>query len=130
MYKIIVVTYSFLILFQSFNINLEVISKVNALLEHARYHKTVYGDTFFEFLSEHYGENMASHENKHQEHGDLPFKDSHHLCSHINASFALFETIPYSVFSITFRESPLNFFYKEPFSCFEKPAVFQPPKIA
>lgn len=130
MSKIIVVIYSFLILFQSFNINVEDISKFNALLDHANYHQKVYGDNFFDFISEHYGEKMASHQNKHEGHDNLPFKDSHHMCSHINTSFTMFAPIAYTVYSQTFTEIPLNFFYKEPFSSFEKPAVFQPPKVA
>jgi hypothetical protein len=90
----------------------------------------MYGDSFIEFLSEHYGEQMASHENKHEEHQDLPFKDDHHLFSHINTSFALFESITCSLYSLSFIEVTLNFFYKEPISLFENPSVFQPPKSA
>lgn len=130
MNKIVVTAYSFLILLQSFNINIEDISKFNALLQHASYHQEVYGDTFIEFITEHYGENMASHQNKHKGHEDLPFKDPHHLCSHINSSFTLFAPYTHLTQPQIFKEIPLNFFYKEPFSSFEKPAVFQPPKIA
>jgi hypothetical protein len=119
-----------LILIQSFNINIEDISKFSALLEHAKYHQDMYGDNFFEFLSEHYGEQMASHENKHKEHEDLPFKDDHHLFSHINTSFALFESIARPLYALCPIEVPVNFFYKEPVSLFEKTSVFQPPKLA
>ncbi|MDP5157427.1 MAG: hypothetical protein NWQ07_02470 [Flaviramulus sp.] len=130
MSKITVISYSILILIQSFNINIEDISKFNALLDHAKYHQEVYGDNFFEFISEHYGEQMASHQNKHKEHEDLPFKDSHHILSHINTSFTLFQTIIYPANSSTLIEVPLNFIYKESISLFEKPSVFQPPKLA
>lgn len=130
MSKLIVISYSFLILIQSFNINIEDISKFSALLEHANYHQKMYGDNFFEFLSEHYGEKMTSHQNKHKEHQDLPFKDNHHAFSHINSSFALFECIKFSLHSLSPIDPLVNFFYKEPISSFEKPAVFQPPKLA
>jgi len=130
MSKIIVVFYSLLILIQSFNINIEDLSKFSALLEHASYHKEIYGDNFIEFLSEHYGAQMASHENKHKEHEDLPFKDEHHMLSHINTSFTLFESFLDSIYSPASIEVALNFFYQDSFSCFEKPSVFQPPKIA
>ncbi|MGA1226809.1 MAG: hypothetical protein ACO3VF_06130 [Tamlana sp.] len=49
---------------QSFNLNIEDISKLNALIEHASYHKEMYGDNFFQFLSEHYGSDIKSHEKK------------------------------------------------------------------
>lgn len=130
MSKVVVVLYSFLILIQSFNINIEDISKFNALMEHAKYHKEKYGDTFFDFLSEHYGNEMASHNEKHKEHEKLPFKDHHHLLCHINTSFIQTTHIVYSINHQDFTENPVNFFYKEPFSSFEKPSVFQPPKIA
>jgi PhoPQ-activated pathogenicity-related protein len=130
MSKLIVVTYSFLILIQSFNINIEDISKINALLEHAKYHKEVYGDTFLNFISEHYGNQMTEHENKHKGHENLPFKDPHHMLCHLNTAFILTPYIIYTVNNQVFTEKPISFFYKEPFSSFEKPSVFQPPKIA
>ena len=130
MSKLVVIFYSFLILIQSFNINIEDISKFDALLKHAKYHQDMYGDSFFEFLSEHYGEQMASHQNKHDEHEDLPFKDSHHMFSHINSSFTLFELITHTFYSPSSIEVFLNFYYTEPISLFEKTSVFQPPKSA
>ena len=130
MNKLVVIFYSFLILIQSFNVNIEDLSKFSALLEHANYHQETYGDNFFEFLSEHYGEEMASHENEHDEHQDLPFKDKHHMFTHINTVFTLFPKTTHSIYYNIFKESSLNYFYKEPFSLFEKPCVFQPPKLA
>lgn len=129
MSKLVVIFYSFIILVQSFNINIEDISKLNALLEHARYHQENCGDNFFEFLSEHYGSQMSSHKDKHEDHKGLPFKDSHHICSHIN-SFTLFEPVKLNITHLDFTEIPKNFLYKEPSSSFEKPSVFQPPKTA
>ena len=71
MSKLIAFTYSFLILIQSFNINLEDFSKFSVLLKHAEFHKEKYGDTFFEFLSEHYGDSKVNHEDDHEEHPPL-----------------------------------------------------------
>lgn len=127
MSKIVAFIYSFLILVQSFNINFEDISKLQALMEHAQYHQEVYGDTFFEFLSEHYGDKMAEHQDKHSEHQNLPFKDSHHMCSHLNTTF-LNQTLIFEICSTDFVEIPFNFIYKDSSSNFEKPSVFQPPK--
>ncbi|MDO6595569.1 hypothetical protein Q4512_01510 [Oceanihabitans sp. 2_MG-2023] len=129
MSKVLAITYSFLILIQSFNINLEDISKVKALLDHAQFHKEVYGDTFFEFLTEHYGEVKDDHKNDHKEHKDLPFKDSHHMCTHINTSFINI----HNTFDLNYHEFieiPFNFHYTETITDSEKPSIFQPPKIA
>ena len=130
MSKLVVIFYSFLILVQSFNINIEDISKFNTLLEHASYHQEMYGDNFFQFLSEQYGEQMASHENQHEEHEDLTFKDEHHLFTHINSAFTLSPKTTYAFSNQLLTEVSLNFIYKETVSLFEKPSVFQPPKLA
>ena len=129
MTKLLALTYSFLILIQSFNINLENFSKFNALIDHAQFHKEMYGDTFFDFLAEHYGEARDNHENDHKEHKDLPFKDNHHMCTHINLSFVS-PNISFKIGSEEFIEIPFNFVYKESFTSFEKPSIFQPPKHA
>ncbi len=129
MTKLLALTYSFLILIQSFNINLENFSKFNALIDHAQFHKEMYGDTFFDFLAEHYGEARDNHENDHKEHKDLPFKDNHHMCTHINLSF-ISPNISFKIGSEEFIEIPFNFVYKESFTSFEKPSIFQPPKHA
>jgi hypothetical protein len=130
MSKLIVIVYSFLILIQSFNINIEDLSKFNTLFEHAKYHKEIYGDNFITFLSEHYGNEMASHENKHSDHENLPFKDHQHVLCHINTSFILTPLTIYTANHQEITEKPVNFLYNKPFSSFEKPAVFQPPKVA
>lgn len=129
MSKLIAILYASLILFQSLNISFEDVSKFSVLLDHASYHKEVYGDSFFDFLSEHYGEASVGYDIDHSEHEDLPFKHEHKTCCHVNTSFTLqnFEFVgPYT----SFIEIPLNFFYKESTSSFVKPSVFQPPRFA
>jgi hypothetical protein len=129
MSKLVAISYSLLILLQSFNINFEDISKFKVLLEHAKYHEETYGDSFVDFIAEHYGEAKYQHGNEHKEHKDLPFKDSQHIFSHINNAFTL-NKINFSFKPSTFLEIPFNFLYKESSSLFEKPSVFQPPKFA
>ena len=131
MSKIVAVIYSFLILTQSVNINIEDFSKFSVLFEHAQFHQKMYGDSFFEFLSEHYGDNKVSHNSDdHKEHEDLPFKNHHHMLCHINTAFLLTPYISHDLNNPLFKETSLNFFYKESISLFEKSSVFQPPKLA
>lgn len=129
MSKFFAILYSSLIIIQSFNISFEDISKLNVLLEHATYHQEAYGDSFFDFLTEHYGENSIEHSNDHEEHDDLPFKDKHQTCAHVNAPFTL-QTLTFNLEHPSFIEIPFNFFYTDSVSLFEKPNVFQPPKLA
>lgn len=129
MSKMFAILFSTLILVQSSNIGFEDFSKLNVLLEHARYHQDTYGDSFFEFLSEHYGEDMRQHENDHQEHEELPFKHQHD-CTHIAFDFTVNKHFYLSSSNQDLFQIPSNFFYKESSSLFEKPSVFQPPKFA
>ena len=127
MMKIIAILLSNLILIQSLSINLESFSKLNVLLEHAQFHQEKYGDSLFEFLYEHYGDKDILTANNHDEHEDLPFKESsqtfnHHI-SVFDFNIALFELKSNVVLNL----KP-NYFYKDSYSFFEKPTVFQPPK--
>lgn len=129
MSKLVAFTYSLLILFQSFNIGLEEFSKFSTLLEHAEYHKEMYGDSFVQFLAEHYGDAKDDHDNEHHEHQDLPFKDAHQLCSHISTPF-ISPTIGFGFTYHEFIKIPFNFYYTDSHTTFEKPTIFQPPKHA
>jgi len=128
MTKLVAILFSSLILFQSLNIGAEDISKLSVLLEHAEYHQEAYGDSFLEFLSEHYGNTTLVHGEDHNEHEDLPFKHNHQTCVHSNVSFT-FQTLVFNIGHQQFTEIPLNFFYKESTSLFEKSSVFQPPRL-
>lgn len=129
MSRFFAILYSSLILIQSLNISFEDISKLNVLLEHASYHQETYGDSIFEFITEHYGEDSLEHSNEHEEHDDLPFKDKHQTCAHVNAPFTL-QTLAFNLEHPLFIEIPFNFLYTDSISLFEKPTVFQPPKSA
>ncbi|HLV13961.1 MAG TPA: hypothetical protein VKY41_02190 [Xanthomarina sp.] len=128
MNKLVAITYSVLILVQSFNFGFEDLSRLGVLMEHAEYHQKTYGDSFFDFISEHYGDAKFQHENEHKEHEDLPFKHNQ-TCCHTSVSFTV-PNINVTLEYPPFVEIPCNFFYKESISLFEKSAVFQPPKFA
>jgi len=129
MTKVFSIIFANLILFQSFNIGFDDFSKLNTLLEHATFHKENYGDSFFEFISEHYGEEFKNHSNEHKEHEDLPFKHNQQTCQHAPTIFILHST-EIELKECIYVDVPKNFFYKESYSLFEKPSVFQPPKQA
>lgn len=129
MSKLAAISYSLLLLIQSFNINFEDISKFKILLDHANYHEEVYGDSFVDFISKHYGDAEYKHGHNQNEHENLPFKDCKHLLTHINSSFT-FHKSNYDFQLTSFVEIRINFFYKESSSLFEKHSVFQPPKFA
>jgi len=129
MQKVFAIAFSLLVLFQSINISSDDVSKISTLFEHAEYHQETYGDSFFQFIAEHYGNTTIVHENDHKEHDDLPFKHHHQTCTHSAIVFT-FETLKFDFDYESFVEIPFNFFYKESISSFEKLSVFQPPKLA
>ncbi|MGE5943410.1 MAG: hypothetical protein ACM31G_03620, partial [Flavobacteriales bacterium] len=86
---------------------------MSTFIEHAHYHKDTYGDNFVTFLSEHYGDLKSSHESKHKEHKDLPFKDHHHMLCHVHALFTFNQNPNYIVVRHFFEKQPQTFFYKQ-----------------
>ena len=132
MEKLFSIAFSFLIVFQSFNIHFGDIVKFNDFLEHAEMHSENYGDDFFVFLSKHYGELKESHKEQHQKeeenHSHTPI--NHDCNSQIQSSFVL------NSFLLTIKNSNKEiekstiFYYQDKFSSFEKQKIFQPPQFS
>ena len=128
MTKLFSIIFANLILFQSFNIGFDDISKLNTLLEHASFHQEQYGDSFFEFIAEHYGEEFENHSKEHKEHEDLPFKHDQQTCHHSPTIFMQHSTA-FELKEYAFVDASKTFFYKDSYSLFEKHSVFQPPRL-
>ena len=75
MAKLISILFSILILFQSFNLQLEDYSKISALFEHAQFHDDNYGDSIIDFVVQHYNTSYFDSDKQHKEHKNLPFKN-------------------------------------------------------
>ena len=102
------------------------------LIEHARFHKQEYGDTFFVFLSKHYGELKAEHSKNHQEeqkdHEQLPFQCQGHIVvanAFIPAQSDFFSNDLEILNAIEF-----NFHYFNFYSSLYERELLQPPKQA
>ncbi|WP_298947634.1 hypothetical protein [uncultured Polaribacter sp.] len=107
---------------------MESFSKLTVLLEHAQFHQEKYGDSIVDFLVEHYGDSEYKTP-KHKEHKDLPFKQDSLNHNHLPSVFTLNTPVFELKKNIAVRVQQ-NYFYKESYSLFEKPSVFQPPKLA
>ena len=130
MTKLFSIFISFLILFQSININIDEFLHLDELVEHAFYHAEEYGDDIFLFVSKHYGELKDDHNksngDEHQDHEQLPFN---HQCAPNFISVFILNTAPVVAFRIDEINSKAIFLYQETNSFFEKSNVFQPPKV-
>lgn len=131
MTKFLSIFISFLMLFQSLNINWDEYARIDELIEHAFYHAEEYGDDIFVFVSKHYGELKQDHNRNNDEekrdHEQLPFN---HQCSANYVSVFILDAALVPVLRIDELNSRSNFLYQEINSSFEKSNVFQPPKIA
>lgn len=132
MAKVFSIALSFLVLFQSFNLDLSDLAYIDEFLEHAEFHSEKYGDNFIVFISKHYGEMKKEHSRDHQEekqeHEELPF--THLCCSHVfTANVNNKIQIP-SLKTCPIVDFTANFYYLDNYASFEKFDIFQPPKQA
>ncbi len=127
--KLFSILLSSFILAQSFNINLNDVSKLNELKEHMQFHSSNYGDNIFTFFSKHYGDLKENHTENHQkeDHNKLPFDHSYGL--NYTTIYILQKINIFEVNEIT-RFQTSNFHYQESYTSIEKSDIFQPPKYA
>lgn len=117
------------ILLQAFHIGYEDVAKVETLLEHASYHQKQFGDSFIEFLIEHYSNENDSSIVVHKEHQNLPFKKN--LNHFGNSPFLISYDIGCFELTITVTQAKENtFFYTEPVTELSYSKLLQPPKFA
>lgn len=131
--KISAVILSFTILIQSFNISFSDVLQLNELIEHAQFHKKQYGDDFLTFLSKHYGEDKAEHQQQHKEeapqHEKLPFNQQH--LPSIDFQVPVLVTTYLSLEKHIFKQTKkTGFYYVNIYSSLFKNGIFQPPKHA
>ena len=126
MFKLSSIFLSLIILIQSFNFDLEGFPKLVVLANHFAYHLEE-GEGLSEFISQHYGGESNEHNDKHEEHEDLPFKHQH-LDTHINFVFIICnEKAPFHLEEEVF--STTIFLYKERKTKLFEINFFQPPRI-
>lgn len=122
---------SFFILFQSFNVHLLDVLKLQSLLQHIEFHESTYGDDIFSFLAKHYGDKMTEHREQNNGEGDhqkLPF--NHSVCMDAGQLFILESFAAKLVLSDPPIVKKRTFHYYNFYSYLENTDIFQPPKIA
>jgi hypothetical protein len=127
-------SFAFVLLLQSSNIGIADILKLDDLITHAQYHDEEYGDNLFVFISKHYGELKASHNEQHKheqsDHERLPF--NHSQCSHhLTVMTFLDHSDRIDLKPIQFSErKQVNFYYNLPSSTAHTLGLLQPPRQA
>jgi hypothetical protein len=113
------------ILFQSAGLELNDMYKIPLFITHLSNHIDE-GDNFSDFMDLHYGTDVESHKNKHQEHKELPFKHQHND-THMHIVYALHAPkIELSSLENIFENK--IFYYKKPFISTYENSFFQPPQ--
>jgi len=128
MTRLIVLLLSIVILSESIGFNVLDIAKTGFLIEHAQYHSEKYGDSFWDFMSKHYGMNKANHDDETDEHNKLPFQQSN-ICTCI-------KDIEENTIELTTILTPPTVekekvsFYKNLYASIATNDIFQPPQAA
>lgn len=132
MLKVFSISFSVLILIQSFGISINDIVQIDEFIAHAQFHSEQYGDNVLVFISKHYGSLKADHEKEHQEeqeeHEKLPFNQNN--CIHGIAIVAFIEHAQNnnSFLPELFEFKANNFYYQEPVSSLHSHGLFEPPR--
>ena len=131
MTKLVSIAISLLILFQSFNVHLNDLVELDELIEHARFHAEEYGDNFLVFISKHYGELKAEHNEQHQEekeqHEQLPFQ--HQTQSASLYAFVLNTPIETTSIPEIGAYGSANYFYQASYHSLAQEGLLQPPRL-
>ncbi|MDC6405846.1 MULTISPECIES: hypothetical protein [Maribacter] len=130
MNKLASILLSAIILLQTIGLHTDDLVQIDEFIEHAKFHSEQYGDNVLVFISKHYGELKAEHEQEHQEekedHEQLPFQHHSHLSSIIvytqNPVNAELET------PIITEYKDSNFYYQAPSSSSHTKGLLQPPR--
>ncbi|MCK5537716.1 MAG: hypothetical protein KAI79_12890 [Bacteroidales bacterium] len=125
MSKLTSIALSLLILVQSIQITSTDIWQLDDLFVHALEHQQKTGDSLFQFISLHYGNQKISHNQEHSQHKNLPFQQEIDVLS--STTFYFQEVNLVSNNSIIQNLKKSRFYYQGFFSIFELRTLFQPP---
>ncbi|MBT8320126.1 MAG: hypothetical protein KJO90_00500 [Eudoraea sp.] len=122
---------AFLVLLQSSFWDMDDVSRMGSLIEHAKFHADAYGDNFLVFLSKHYGELQKEHDREHQEeksqHESLPYQN--HSCVLVVADLSGQDNTYTLQNSIISTNAPQNFHYLENYASLADFEIFEPPRL-
>lgn len=132
MSRLVSITLSLVVLLQSFGLHTDDLVQIDEFIEHAQFHSEQYGDNVIVFISKHYGELKASHEQEHQEekedHEQLPFQHHCHLSSIVAYTVNSFDSNFESPIIQEFKST--NFYYQAPSSSSHTSGLLQPPRLS
>jgi len=129
--KIITVTYlTFLILFQGVFIKTDILFEINELVEDYQLHKAKYGDNLTTFFSKHFGDLKEAHKEQHQQDHKKHKHPANDFNNNIQVDYAFYNLKTALQKNIEIINNQSNSFYLNGFSTFEKPTIFQPPRLA
>lgn len=132
MSKLFSIILSTVILLQSIGMHADDLVQIDEFITHSQFHSEQYGDNVLVFISKHYGELKAVHDQEHQEekedHEKLPFQHQSHTISvmdvTLNSALSDFNNLVFLEFK-TF-----DFYYSARLSSPYTDGILQPPRLA
>jgi len=132
MNKLFSIMLSTVFLLQSFGMHIDDLVQIDEFIEHAQFHSEQYGDNVLVFISKHYGELKAAHDQEHQEekqeHEQLPFQHHSNTISVMDLAISTI-FMEYAIVDV-FERRTFNFHYQPPFSSLHSEGILQPPRLA
>ncbi len=125
---VISISLSVLLLIQSLNFGAADILSFDELIEHAQVHSEDYGDSFFVFLTKHYGSQKEEHSASHEGHENLPFRHDHNQ-SAVNLFVPEYFETP-QIKNPLVSQQQVIYFQTNIYTSLDTQNIFQPPRHA
>ncbi|MCY2686636.1 hypothetical protein [Salinimicrobium sp. TH3] len=122
------ISLSVLLLFQSFNFGAADLLCFDELVAHARVHFEDYGDSFFVFLTKHYGSQKEDHSASHEGHENLPFRPDHSQTT-VNLFVPEYFESPQPKNPLVSQQQVI-YFHNNNYTSLNTTNIFQPPRHA
>lgn len=132
MVKTVAIFLSMILLTQGLLVNYSELKKMDALVEHAKFHQEQYGDDMSVFFDKHYGDQKDEHFKENQEersdHEQLPYQIS---ALFVNQAVCYFDQPTANLTAdFNFESEKVNFFYNQLYTSLLISEIPHPPRIS
>ena len=119
------ISLSVLLLLQTVNFGAADLLRLDGLVEHVQRHSEIYGDSFFDFLTKHYGSSKKDHLTAHEGHEDLPF--NHDAAKATINIYVVGESQIFELTTPPVLHPKVTYFYTNSYTSQTPHKIFQPP---
>ena len=127
MVKTIAIFLSMILLTQGLFASYSELKRMDALMEHAKFHQEQYGDDMAVFFDKHYGDLKDEHQEEHSEHEQLPY---HISALFVNQAVYYFDQpVARLTIDFNFESEKANFYYNQLYTSLMIREILDPPRF-